>query len=41
MLFNEIAVVFFLPFAFALTVQKQRNGGNENEGKQGILVFCW
>ena len=40
MLFNEIAVVVFLPFAFALTVQKQRNGGTENEGKQGTLVFC-
>ena len=40
MLFNEIAVVFFLPFAFALNVQKQTNGGTENEGKQGTLVIC-
>ena len=34
MLFYEIAVVFFLPLAFALTVQKQNNGETENEGKQ-------
>ena len=38
MLFNKIAVVFFLPLAFALTVQKQNNGETENNGKEFFFI---
>ena len=38
MLFNEIAVVFFFPLSFALTVQKQNNGETENNGKEFFFI---